>query len=103
MMKNYKRFWISGRVQGVWYRAWTQQQAQKLQILGYAHNLPDGRVEVLACGEEDTLIQLQQLLWQGPVHARVADIQVEHLAYHEVLELLELSKTPDLFADFTVA
>lgn len=102
-MKMCQRFWISGRVQGVWYRAWTQQQAQKLQIQGYAHNLPDGRVEVLACGEEDTLAQLQQLLWQGPVHARVTDIQVESLAYLEALEMLGLSKTPDLFADFTVA
>ncbi len=102
-MKTCRRFWVSGRVQGVWFRAWTQQQAQQLQILGYARNLSDGRVEVLGYGEEDHLIQLQQRLWQGPEHARVADIQMEYLSYQQALELLGLSETPDLFTDFSVA
>jgi acylphosphatase len=49
---------VSGRVQGVWYRDSTQRQAQALGISGYARNLPDGRVEVLACGETAALQRL---------------------------------------------
>jgi acylphosphatase len=46
-----KRCRIKGRVQGVFYRATTQEQAEKYDLTGYARNLPDGSVEVLACGE----------------------------------------------------
>lgn len=66
---------VSGRVQGVWFRASTREQARRLGISGYARNLADGRVEVLACGEETTLQQLQQWLWQGPVGARVEQVE----------------------------
>ncbi|MEO8802998.1 MAG: acylphosphatase, partial [Rudaea sp.] len=45
------RFIISGRVQGVFFRASTREQAQRLKLGGYAKNSPDGTVEVLACGE----------------------------------------------------
>lgn len=66
---------VSGRVQGVWFRASTREQARRLGISGYARNLADGRVEVLACGEERTLQQLQEWLWQGPVGARVERVE----------------------------
>lgn len=66
---------VKGRVQGVWYRASTQRQAVALGIDGYARNLADGRVEVLACGEEETLRQLREWLWQGPPAAQVTDVQ----------------------------
>jgi acylphosphatase len=68
---------ISGRVQGVWYRASTQQQARALGITGFAHNLSDGRVEVLACGDEVALKALQDWLWQGPDHAAVSHVDCE--------------------------
>lgn len=66
---------VSGRVQGVWYRGSTQRQAQALGINGYACNLPDGRVEVLACGETAALQRLQEWLWQGPPASEVTDVQ----------------------------
>lgn len=66
---------VSGRVQGVWYRASTQRQADALGISGYARNLADGRVEVLACGDAAALRQLQAWLWQGPPAAQVTDVQ----------------------------
>lgn len=66
---------VAGRVQGVWYRGSTQRQALALGITGYARNLPDGRVEVLACGDEAALQQLQDWLWQGPPAAEVTDVQ----------------------------
>ena len=64
-------FRITGRVQGVWFRGSTQTVANRLQIAGYAVNKPDGSVEVLACGSEAALEQLEAWLHQGPTGARV--------------------------------
>lgn len=69
-----KQFFISGRVQGVWYRSSTKLQATALGLTGYARNLADGRVEVLACGDEDMLAELEDWLWQGPEQAQVESI-----------------------------
>lgn len=72
-----KRFLIGGRVQGVHYRASTRDQALRLGIVGYAKNLPDGRVEVLAMGPEAVIEALEKWLWQGPPAAQVRTVQVE--------------------------
>ena len=69
------RFLISGRVQGVFYRASTREQAHKLNLTGHAKNLPDGRVEVLACGDLMAIGNLEQWLWQGPMGAEVLDVE----------------------------
>ncbi|MEO0421684.1 MAG: acylphosphatase [Pseudomonadota bacterium] len=71
-----RRCWVSGRVQGVAFRANTARQAQALGIRGYARNLPDGRVEVLACGADEALEALIAWLHQGPLFARVDAVQV---------------------------
>lgn len=68
---------ITGRVQGVWFRGSTQQQALRLGLRGYARNLADGRVEVVACGEPSHIEQLQEWLWQGPDGAKVLDVRCE--------------------------
>lgn len=68
---------VSGKVQGVWYRGNTQDRARELGLNGYAHNLPDGRVEVLACGAEQSLNELKAWLWHGPRMAEVIDVQCE--------------------------
>ncbi|HEV2621212.1 MAG TPA: acylphosphatase [Frateuria sp.] len=68
------RFLVSGRVQGVFYRASTREQALQLGLTGHARNLPDGRVEVFAYGEAAALDALERWLWQGPAAARVTDI-----------------------------
>ena len=83
-MQLCKRFLISGRVQGVWYRAATQQLAQSLGLSGYADNLPDGGVEVLACGDDDKLAQLEEWLWQGPAQAVVEQVIAEEVKYREL-------------------
>lgn len=70
-----RRCLVAGRVQGVWYRVSTQRQAAALGITGHARNLPDGRVEVLACGSDAALQQLEAWLWQGPPAAEVSDVQ----------------------------
>lgn len=74
-----RRFVVSGRVQGVWFRASTRDQAQRLGIAGHARNLPDGRVEVVACGSEAALDALAAWLWRGPELARVEDVTSETL------------------------
>ncbi len=69
------QFLVSGHVHGVWFRAATQQKANSLGITGYAENLPDGRVEVLACGERDSVTGLGEWLWQGSPHSDVSDVK----------------------------
>ena len=65
---------VAGRVQGVYYRGATQQRARELGVTGHARNLPDGRVEVLACGEPAAVEALCEWLWQGPPHAQVTEV-----------------------------
>jgi acylphosphatase len=74
-----RRYLVSGRVQGVYYRASAAGRARAAGIRGYARNLPDGRVEVLACGSEGALREFIDWLWIGPSAARVSDVAVEAL------------------------
>ncbi len=67
---------MSGRVQGVSFRANTARQARGLAVTGYARNLPDGRVEVLACGTAEAVAALIEWLHRGPLLARVDEIEV---------------------------
>ena len=72
------RFLVSGKVQGVFYRASTREQALALGLAGHA-NLPDGRVEVLASGAPGALDALERWLQQGPPMARVEAVAREAL------------------------
>lgn len=65
------RFFVSGRVQGVAFRAYTRAQANALDLRGYARNLPDGRVEVIAVGDAAAIERLAEWLQHGPPLARV--------------------------------
>ena len=68
---------ISGKVQGVGFRYFTQQNATKLGVHGYAKNLPNGKVEVVAEGDKATLDEFVKILWKGPPASRVEDVKVE--------------------------
>lgn len=68
---------VAGRVQGVFFRAATREQAQRLGLTGYARNLLDGRVEVLACGKPDLVGQLRAWLRTGPPTAEVTGVACE--------------------------
>ena len=68
---------VGGRVQGVYYRAATAAQAQRLNVDGWVKNLADGRVEVVAAGEPEAVAALARWLWQGPPAARVDAVHVE--------------------------
>ncbi|HST28130.1 MAG TPA: acylphosphatase [Rudaea sp.] len=65
------KFNVRGRVQGVAFRASTRGMARRLGLTGHAKNLPDGRVEVLACGDAAALDELESWLRRGPPAARV--------------------------------
>ena len=68
---------ISGKVQGVGFRHFTRQNAMKLGVHGYAKNLLNGKVEVVAEGDKATLDEFVKILWKGPPASRVEDIKVE--------------------------
>jgi acylphosphatase len=68
---------VRGLVQGVSFRWYTTEQAQRLGVGGWVRNLPDGRVEAVLEGSEQTVKEMIEWLGQGPRHARVAGIDVE--------------------------
>lgn len=80
------RYFVTGRVQGVWYRASTRQKALQLGLSGYARNLPDGRVEVLAMGPVAVVRELELWLWEGPPAAEVSEVSSERADFMEAPE-----------------
>ena len=73
---------VSGHVQGVYFRAFTEKQAVSLGLTGYVRNLPSGDVEVWAEGERAKLEELVKQLRLGPPHAKVNEVTTEWPEYH---------------------
>ncbi len=67
---------VYGRVQGVYYRAFVQNRARQVKLIGYVRNLTGGSVQVYAEGEKAGLEQLLELLKEGPPGARVDEVKV---------------------------
>jgi acylphosphatase len=78
-----KKCLVGGRVQGVFYRATVAQRARELGVTGYAKNLPDGRVEVLACGEAEAVQTLIDTLWTGSSASHVTSVEVTDVSLGE--------------------
>ena len=76
-MRVARRYLISGRVQGVGFRYFTKDSAQREGVTGWVRNLPDGRVEALVEGEADAVARVERALWQGPGGARVETVAVD--------------------------
>ena len=72
-----RRFLVSGRVQGVGYRYFVQDHAAAEGVHGYVRNLPDGRVEALIEGEEESVVRVERAVRRGPHSARVESVAVE--------------------------
>ena len=72
---------ISGRVQGVWFRQFTRQQAEAYGVTGYVRNLPDGRVEAVLSGEAGAVRQVEAWLNKGPELALVAEVESAEVAF----------------------
>ncbi|MBI3897804.1 MAG: acylphosphatase [Gammaproteobacteria bacterium] len=84
-----RHYYVSGRVQGVYYRASACDEARRLGLTGWVRNLDDGRVEALACGDASTLAEFERWLWKGPSAARVEQVAISEAA-------------PILFDDFEI-
>ncbi len=81
---------VMGKVQGVGYRAWVKDIADKKGINGWVRNLSDGRVEVLAQGDEKVLEEFKEYLTRGPVTSQVEDIKCDHIDYDKEYSYFEL-------------
>ena len=73
------RYVVRGRVQGVGYRYFVLRQASALGVSGFARNLPDGDVEVVAEGRDEALADLEERLREGPSFASVSGVEREEL------------------------
>jgi acylphosphatase len=78
--KQARRYIVSGIVQGVGFRYFTQNAAERLDLSGYTKNLPDGRVEVYAVGTAEQLAKLRSALERGPWGASVSEVTEEQAA-----------------------
>lgn len=78
--------YISGRVQGVFYRAWTKQNAEKLGVTGWARNLDDGRVEAVFEGDASSVKKMVDMCNKGPAFSKVEGVEV---AIKKVMEGLD--------------
>ena len=83
-MKCCKRCIVKGRVQGVFYRQGTLKEAKKLGVTGWVHNLYDGTVECLLCGEEEAVNKLCHWLQKGPVAASVKSVTISDAPWEEL-------------------
>jgi acylphosphatase len=82
--------YVSGDVQGVFFRDSTREKAEQLGLSGWVKNLPDGRVEALFEGPPDKVREMVQWCEQGPRHAAVEDVHVEFDAAREDLSGFEV-------------
>jgi len=71
-----RHLYVTGRVQGVSFRAWTREQAQELGVSGWIRNRPDGSVETVISGASDAVEALIIALRKGPSAAKVEDVRI---------------------------
>ena len=74
-----KKCLVGGRVQGVFYRGTAVRRARELGVRGYAKNLLDGRVEVLACGDPAAVLKFVAWLWVGSSASHVRSVEVSDI------------------------
>lgn len=75
------RIKVSGRVQGVYYRSYAQDEAKRLGLKGWVRNNPDGRVEMVCEGERDALLAMIDWCWKGSPSSRVSGVEVSWEEY----------------------
>jgi len=75
-MKKSVRLYIDGTVQGVFFRAFLKENAEKLNVKGFTRNLENGKVEVFLEGNPDNVNEMIELCKKGPKHAQIRDVEV---------------------------
>lgn len=73
--------YVSGRVQGVFYRRFTHQEATARGLKGWVRNTDDDRVEIIVCGEKEQVDSLVEWLWDGPPAANVKHVEIQEIPY----------------------
>jgi acylphosphatase len=76
-MRVARRYVISGRVQGVGFRFFTEAAAAREGLHGWARNLPDGRLEISIEGDAESVERFERQIAHGPPGARVSDLQID--------------------------
>ncbi len=80
---------IYGQVQGVGYRAWIKEEAEKLKVFGWVRNASDGSVELFLQGDESSVNQLLALTWEGPNQAEVDDVLTQESEADNLINAFE--------------
>ena len=76
-MKKSIRLYISGIVQGIFFRAFVKENAEKHDVKGFVRNLEDGRVEVFLEGNPDEVDKMISLCRQGPKHSKITNVEIK--------------------------
>jgi len=76
-MKKSVRLYVTGTVQGIFYRAFVKENAERLNIKGFVRNLEDGRIEAFIEGESETVNKLIELCKKGPKHSQIRDVEIK--------------------------
>jgi acylphosphatase len=87
---NRIHIWISGVVQGVCFRYFTVRQARELGVSGWVRNTPDGRVEIVAEGEEWQLEEFAKSVKMGPLHSTVTGTEIKEEKFKDEFEGFEV-------------
>lgn len=77
MVKTAGKFLIFGSVQGLFFRNFCKENAEKLNLKGYARNMEGGEVEIFAEGEKENLAKFEVILKKGPPHAQIREVKIE--------------------------
>ena len=91
-MKMRAHIYISGRVQGVFFRDSTRQVAQSMGLAGYVKNLSDGRVEIVVEGEKEGVDKLSQWCHIGPPGAIVKSVEIHNELYNGEFKIFEVRR-----------
>jgi len=76
-MKKSVRLYITGTVQGIFFRAFVKENAEKYNIKGFTRNLEDSRVEVFLEGDANEVNKMMEICKKGPKHAKIDDIEIK--------------------------
>lgn len=87
-----KRVFISGKVQGVYFRDNTRNRALELGVSGWVRNLPDGRVEALFQGENENIKEMVEWCWKGSPMSKVETVQVKTLPSNKKYEGFDIKE-----------
>ena len=85
-MKKSKRLFITGSVQGIFFRQFVKENADKNNIKGYVRNLEDGRVEIFLEGDVDNIDKMTSICKRGPQHAQIHSVEEKDETFQDFKE-----------------